>query len=178
MGRSGEDGPGGGNSRCKGLEAGIGLGGLRSTCRVGGGFAGRDELREVGSFSSTSFYPFQRTGGRRETLGWDCIWPFPRISTSLRPYSHPVGEIPAFSLTGERWRKRDSAHVPLGKSDRPVLGRPVLMALEAVLGTCWETWSGLKDRACTRPGCGYGGVGQAGRGHPRDGVSGQHKARV
>ena len=71
MGRSGEDGSGGGNRRCKGLEAGIGLGGLRSTCRVGGGFVGRDELREVGSFPSTSFYPFQRTGGRRETLGWE-----------------------------------------------------------------------------------------------------------
>lgn len=42
-----------------------------------------------------------------------------------------------------------------------------LLGVEVVLGSRWETRSG------SRPGCGYGGVGQAR--HPVDGVSGQHE---
>lgn len=61
-------------------------------------------------------------------------------------------------------------------SDRPVLGRSDLMAREAALGPFWETGSGLKGRAWTRPTCGYREVGQAGKRDTQEmGVSGQHE---
>ena len=72
MRRSGEGWPGW-KSRCKGLEAGIGLGGLRSACRVGGGLVARDELQELGGFPSTSFFPFRGQEGRVRLWAGNCI---------------------------------------------------------------------------------------------------------
>ena len=56
MRRSGEGWPEG-MSRGKGLEAGIGLGGLRSACRVGGGLVARDELQDLRGFPSHFYLP-------------------------------------------------------------------------------------------------------------------------
>ena len=72
MRRSGEGWPGG-KSRGKGLEAGIGLGGLRSACKVGGGLVARDELQDLGGFPSASFFPTRGQEGGVGLWAGNCM---------------------------------------------------------------------------------------------------------